>query len=211
MGVRKPSNRGKNIIGYHSAIKTGKMEAYESTLECDFLFTLDFDPLVKNYYTQPLTIEYQHMGKRYKYTPDVLAESDYQPTLLVECKPQRLVKREINIRKFNAANDYCLERGWQFKVVTEQEIRQGFRLKNIKMLARYARSELDSAVRDLIWETLLTADSPPTVLELATNAIPDNLNMGIVQIYRMIFNHELCVELDENLVSVNSSVLLEIR
>ncbi|MBI3966846.1 MAG: hypothetical protein HY329_14535 [Chloroflexi bacterium] len=41
MPVRKPSNRGGNTIGWFASYNMQKSIAYESLLECDYLYLLD--------------------------------------------------------------------------------------------------------------------------------------------------------------------------
>ena len=70
MAVRKVSNRGGNIIGHFPSLKMRRMVAFESTIERDYLYLLDYDPSVTNFEEQPLTISYAYQGKSYHYTPD---------------------------------------------------------------------------------------------------------------------------------------------
>jgi hypothetical protein len=70
MPVRKVSNRGGNIIGKFPSIKMRRMIAFESLLERDFIYLLDYDKDVEWFEEQPLTIEYQHEGKRRHCIPD---------------------------------------------------------------------------------------------------------------------------------------------
>ncbi len=58
MPVRQVSNRGGNVIGKFPSIKMGRMIAFESLLERDFIYLLDYDPAVEWFEEQPLTIEY---------------------------------------------------------------------------------------------------------------------------------------------------------
>ena len=60
MPVRKVSNRGGNAIGRFPSTKMGRMIAFESLLERDFIYLLDYDPTVDWFEEQPLSIEYQH-------------------------------------------------------------------------------------------------------------------------------------------------------
>ena len=70
MPVRKVSNRGGNIVGRFPSLKMGRMIAFESLLERDFIYLLDYDVRVEWFEEQPLTIEYQHDGQALHYTPD---------------------------------------------------------------------------------------------------------------------------------------------
>ena len=102
MPVRKVSNRGGNVIGRFPSTKMGRMIAFESLLERDFIYLLDYDPAVEWFEEQPLSIEYVHEAKLLHYTPDFhLLERGQH--VLVECKPERFVDTEENRRKFAVA------------------------------------------------------------------------------------------------------------
>jgi len=45
--VRKATNRGKNIIGYFPSVKMGRMINFESLIERDFIYLLDFEQEVE--------------------------------------------------------------------------------------------------------------------------------------------------------------------
>jgi hypothetical protein len=57
MPVKKVSNRGGNIIGRFPSLKLGRMVDFESLIERDFIYVLDFEPDVESFSEQPLTIE----------------------------------------------------------------------------------------------------------------------------------------------------------
>ena len=109
MPVRKVSNRGGNAIGRFPSTKMGRMIAFESLLERDFIYLLDYDPAVEWFEEQPLSIEYLHEGKQLHYTPDFHLLEDGQH-VLVECKPERFVEAEENRRKFGVAQEWCQAR-----------------------------------------------------------------------------------------------------
>lgn len=82
--VRKVSNRGGNAIGRFPSTKMVRMIAFESLLERDFIYLLDYDPAVEWFEEQLLSIEYLHEGKLLHYTPDFHLLEDGQH-VLVEC------------------------------------------------------------------------------------------------------------------------------
>jgi hypothetical protein len=87
MPVRKVSNRGGNAVGRFPSTKMGRMIAFESLLERDFIYLIDYDSAVEWFEEQPLSIEYLHESKLLHYTPDFhLLESGQH--VLVECKPE---------------------------------------------------------------------------------------------------------------------------
>ena len=72
MPVRRiPRYGAQKNIGKFSSVKTGLVAWYESLLERDKMYLLDFDPLVTFWREQPLKIRYVLNGKTHFYTPDL--------------------------------------------------------------------------------------------------------------------------------------------
>jgi hypothetical protein len=200
MPVRKVSNRGGNAIGRFPSTKMGRMIAFESLLERDFIYLLDYDPAVEWFEEQPLSIEYEYETKLLRYTPDFhLLERGQH--VLVECKPERFVESEENRRKFAVARKWCEVRGWEFRLVTDQQVRSGYRLQNVKLLAQYARQKVDVAMRSQIQAFLRAAQTPVCVHDLA-QAIPAIPSSGVtVSIFCLAYHHEIDLSLDEAPIS----------
>lgn len=140
-------------------------QRYESTLEEDFYVLLRFNPLVANFETQPVTVEWRDgKGKIRNYTPDVLvhyrqdlAESADMRPVLCEVKPDlteqsesprrrrppRTENEEENRLKWAAAERYAARQGWTFKAYRESEIRTPY-LDNARFLLRYLEKAVGS-------------------------------------------------------------------
>jgi hypothetical protein len=200
MPVRKVSNRGGNVIGRFPSLKMQRMIAFESLIERDYLYLLDYEREIEWFEEQPLTIEYLHNGKTLHYTPDfrfVVAEQN----TLVECKPYALVNQEDNLRKFAAACSWCTNQGWQFRVVTDQDLRTGFRLENIKLLTRHARHTVEPEIKGRIC-ALLYAASALTPIDTVVKDIEWSIpNAVIAGILHMAFHHELFIPLNDGPIS----------
>jgi hypothetical protein len=205
MPVRKVSNRGGNIVGRFPSLKMGRMIAFESLLERDFIYLLDYDVRVERFEEQPLTIEYRQEGELRHYTPDFqLLES--RQSVLVECKPEHFVDTEENRRKFVAARAWCEDRGWEFRVVTEQEVRAGCRLPNIKQLTLYARLTIDPATRHQIDRALHDLSTPLTLHAFAQRLDPVEPNRIMACLLHLAFHHQLDLSLDTEPLSINTLV-----
>lgn len=200
MPVRKVSNKGGNAIGRFPSLKLGRMVDFESLLERDYLYLLDFERDVEWFEEQPLTVEYRQDGQDRRYTPDfhVVRGGDF----LVECKPHALVADEENQFKFRAARAWCAERGWTFQVVTDQEIRAGWRLKNVRFLTRYARHRIPPDIRGRVRACLHAAGAPVLLDNLVERvAAPDNAAAVIAAVLGLAFHHEVVIPLDDAPIS----------
>jgi hypothetical protein len=207
MPVRKVSNRGGNVIGHFPSIKMKRMVAFESLIERDYLYLLDYEPHVEWFEEQPLHVKYRHDDKERHYTPDFhIVEAGRK--VLVECKPLALVDQEENQRKFRAARVWCAEHGWAFRVVTDQDIRAGFRLENVKLLTRYARHAVEPATKGRIYAVLHAVQAMISVDDLAQKITGSDFSAATAAILCMAFHHEIFVPLDNAPLLGSTSVRL---
>ena len=182
-----------------------RMISFESLIECDFLYLLDYELEVERFDEQPLTLEYRWGSAALQYTPDFHVLRTRRD-ILAECKPEALIETEENRRKFNAAAAWCADRDWTFCVVTDRDLRAGFRLKNVKLLTRYARQAIRPEVKGQIYALLVAASPPLTVGQLAQTLAPADPTSTIASILHLAFHHEIVITLDEAPISVNSPV-----
>ena len=183
------------------------MVAFESLIERDFIYVLDFEPDVTWFAEQPLTIPYQYNGKALNYTPDFHVIKDDQ-NFLIECKPQKLVGKDDNQRKFVAAQAWCASSGWAFQVVSDEQLRRGHRVRNIKLLTQFARYSIGPQVKHRIRAFLADTPSPVRVADVMVNVAPERPQTIIIPILHLAFHHELVLPLNEAPISTNSPVSL---
>lgn len=205
MAVRTVSNRGGNVIGRFPSLKMECMVQFESLVELDYLYLLDYEQDVERFEEQPLTIEYQYGGKTLHYTPDFHVVRSRE-NWLIECKPDQFVDTDENQRRCSAATAWCNEQGWKFAVATADQIRAGYRLQNVKFLTRYARHKVDPIARSRIFATMLGAKSPILITNLAKQAQPLDLSVGLAAIFHLTFHHELEMDLDQALISLATPI-----
>lgn len=143
MPVRKIPKNHLCVTGSFASQKNGTMGSFESLLEKEYMLLLDFDDSVDGFEEQPVTIPVPGAAKGY--TPDVLVyfrvdsvTGRIRAPLLTEIKHSEDLKKnaEKYAPKFAAATQYASERGWEFHLTTEQEIRT-VRLANLKFLREY--------------------------------------------------------------------------
>lgn len=207
MPVRDVSNKGGNVIGRFPSLKVGRMVSFESLIERDYLYLLDFETDVEWFEEQPLVIEYRQDGALLRYTPDFHVRQG--GNFLVECKPCVLVEDRENQRKFHAAHEWCAERGWTFRVVTDREIRTGFRLKNVRFLTRYARQQVSPEVRAHVLDCLRLAADPVSLDDLVEQMVHgSNAADVIAAVLGLAFHHEVVIPLDDGPISGHSPVSL---
>lgn len=207
MSVRKVSNRGGNIIGRFPSLKLDRMVAFESLIERDFIYLLDFESDVTWFAEQPLTISYQHKGKTLGYTPDFHVIRGDQ-NILVECKLEKSISKDDNQCKFAAAQAWCAAKGWVFQVVSDEQLRCGYRVHNVKLLTQFARYNIGPQVKHCIRTFLAGTLNSVRVADVMIHIAPENPQTVIIPILHLAFHHELVLPLDEAPISTDSPVRL---
>lgn len=146
MPIRKIGPTSVSVTGTVQSHFASSPLDYESSLERDFLILIDFHGGSIEIMTQPLTIEYEHEGRKHHYTPDVLV-TVHNSTPLPCTKHQRclfevkyrkdLRKKWVELKpKFRAAKTWAAsQEDMGFQVVTEREIRTPA-LDNVMLLNR---------------------------------------------------------------------------
>jgi hypothetical protein len=195
MSVRRVSNRGGNIIGSFPSLKNGQPVPYESTIERDLLYFLEYDRTVRRYTMQPFVIAgVDAAGKPHTYTPDALVERIKGRTL-VECKPAALQDDPHTQQQITLGQQWADANGCDFVLVTDADLRTGHRLANLKLLWRYARQPVPHAVTERCIGALAADRMLWSDLTAALAGIAPPLTIAPF-IYALLFQHVLTADLD---------------
>ena len=139
-GRFRPQNPQK-YMGDHKNI------VYRSSWECKVMDYIDKNPDFISWSSEEMCVPYISPvdGKRHRYFPDFIVKSLSKTTgqittFMIEVKPEsqsrppkvrsrktkqyitEVVTWGVNQAKWAAANEYCLDRGWEFKVLTEDHL-----------------------------------------------------------------------------------------
>lgn len=134
MSLKKKRNICANsfsLTGYITSIKRNEQVDFESSLERDYIFMLEFDENVRYYYEQPLKIEFD---KRY-YIPDFYVEywNGNKEVIEIKYTIDLIENASKYVAKFKAAEEFCYSNGLTFRILTEKDVRNDY-LFNIKFL-----------------------------------------------------------------------------
>jgi len=134
-GIFTPKNPEKYIGNVNKIF-------YRSSWERSVFYRMDQDPGIIKWASEEFGVPYLSPVdyRTHIYYPDLYLENIHGEKFVLEIKPDiqtrppakrsRNTKRyitevktfAINTSKWNAAEKFCKERGWQFKVVTEKEL-----------------------------------------------------------------------------------------
>ncbi|NMM29231.1 MAG: heteromeric transposase endonuclease subunit TnsA [Glaciimonas sp.] len=215
MPVRKIPKNYLCVTGSFASRKNGQMGGFESLLEKEYMLLLDFDDSVERFEEQPVTVPVPGVVKGY--TPDVIvhfradpATGQTRPPLLTEIKHSDDIKKnaEKYAAKFAAAKQYAIERGWEFGLTTEKDIRTP-RLANIKFLREYrniAPAEEDCA---RVIRLMGDADGTSSVQNLLEQlaATDDDQLYWLPVIWNLVLQRQLVTNLD---VSMGDNISLHL-
>lgn len=142
----KPKKSGHFKQGYYPIKESKKYVGkdrviYRSNLERLFCDYCERSTHIKSWDSECLEIIYMNEGKEHRYYPDFLVKTIDDLVIVIEVKPLAQTKKPvpivskskkkmdnyrkaletytINMLKFQAALKYCADRGWVFRIITE--------------------------------------------------------------------------------------------
>lgn len=209
MPTRKIRKSSCSVTGLIVSQDKTEMKAYESTLERDLLELMWFDPNVLSYEEQPVKIEYCGLdGKSHSYTPDLLViykdstvlGSNNRP-MLCEVKYRKdLFKNWKNLKpKFRAAIAYSKKKGWDFRILTEVEIRTPY-LYNVKFLRPYQTVPKDKEQIKILLTTIKhLQETDPKTLLFSLNQNPIDRAALMPMMWYLISTGKIATDLNQQL------------
>jgi hypothetical protein len=209
--VRKIKNSHNSAIrGTVSSKKNNRLIDFESALERDFIYLLEFEDSIESFVEQPICIEFEYEGQKRKYTPDFFVKymRQDQPPMLVEIKYRNDIRENWKTLKpkFKAAKQYALFNGWIFKIYTEIEIREAY-LDNVKFLLNYRNNvnlpnqKYKAFILNILNEVQET--TPNKVLSMASNDSDTPINI-IPTLWNMVSQGLIGCFLDKKLTMESS-------
>ena len=151
-----------------------------------------------------------HEGKLLHYTPDFqLLERGQR--VLSACKPEHFVNTADNPRKFAAARAWCQACAWQFRIVTDADVRAGHRLHNIQLLTAYARQRIAPVLRCQLYATLQSAPAVMPIQDLARLLCPSDPATATAAILHLAYHGMVDLPLDDAPITPTTTVSLHQR
>ena len=206
--TRKVHHGGKNFIGLFPSIKMKKMITFESLLERDLIYLLEYDANVMDFTEQPLTIPMNISGRRQQYTPDFLVNK-YAESTLLEVKPIRFVEEFENSIKCEFIKDYCKEHSWNYHIVTERDIRRSPQLENVKLLTQYARHPADPYIDAGIIAGLLKQPAGMSLKDILKALNGSSRGEIVASVFRLAFHHQISLPLDSSPINLDTTCAIE--
>lgn len=184
-----------SLTGSIISVKNNSVVDFESSLERDYIYLLEYETNIKSYYEQPIKISYFDNDKAKIYIPDFFVE--YYNGLksnVIEIKYKKDLEenKEKYQKKFNAASVFCKKNNLNFIILTEEDIRTEI-LFNAKFLLYYQNPLMkinngyveqiyntikkfkQITARELIDETVIEEDRKPEFIYVLWHMVANHL------------------------------------
>lgn len=120
----KKKKRPQFHDGYINSPKNGNQKMhYRSSWERDVYLCLENWDAVIAYKVEHFPVEYYFNGRRKRYFPDLFITFKDGHSEVWEIKPDNQKTLEINKAKWMACEGHCHAREWDFRVISEDEIK----------------------------------------------------------------------------------------
>lgn len=154
---RRPRGKRKGVRvntwgcnnGEFQSLINGRTVAWAGTIARDLLFFLEFEhDSIAWYKEQPFTLLAQFEdGTARRYKPDCLVAYKDSSMLLIECKPAACLEKAHTRRQIVIGQAWAEATGHTFAIITDEALRHGPKLANLKLLFRYARLQVPQTVK----------------------------------------------------------------
>ena len=167
------------VVGYFPSVKNGRQVAWESQLEKKACLLFEFSPAIKGYNEQPTPIHFHHEDGIRKYTPDFVLELTTGASVYVEVKPASKLSCDELKEKFRNIDTYFTRNGFDFILITDEELNQPTRLRNLNFLRPHLSSKCSKNLVVSI-STDFDKNMPITLEDLITHTGSLNLTYSLI-------------------------------
>lgn len=172
----------------------------ESSIERDYIKILDYDTSILDITHQPIVIFYRYKGRVRKYFPDFKVLTKEGRVWIAEIKPFKKIEKPENIIKFIVGRLYCEKMGWEFRVITDMEIRKGYLQSNLSLIRALGKQAMP--YKSLLYVLNTLQESGICSIEM----LRDNCNELATDefykvIYSLIYHKKIYVDLINNELS----------
>lgn len=181
----------------------------ESRLERNFVRLLDFDRDVLQVESQPVGLLYYYKGKNRKYYPDFKVITSDGHVRIIEVKPKSMTQKPENVIKFIIGRMYCELQGWDYHIVTEEQIFRGYFQENLDKLR--AMGQEWTEFNDLVYVLHTLQNTGSSTLEMLQSNCNDLDESTFYKcIYKLIYHQKVYTELiteelgEETMVSIQN-------
>lgn len=123
---KRKKRKGYYHRGEYTSVKTGQVCKFRSGWEEKYMVHLDADPHVVFWTYEQTVIEYLsniRTKKIRRYYPDFYVKYQDGHEEILEVKPKRKLEQATVKKKADAARQWCSDRGMNYRILTEIELK----------------------------------------------------------------------------------------
>lgn len=178
----------KNVIGSFTSVKMKAIVEWESQIERDFMYFLEFDDDVRGYKAQPIKYRYTRDGKYKYHFPDFeIFRYSTSKRKFVEIKPFNVTQDPQFREKSAAIRKQMQADGFDYVVVTDAQLRVEPTLSNLKLLYRYIDHDFDHEKTFELLKELKAAGNTSIVFQDLVQ-IAQDYSLALIDCYSCISN-----------------------
>lgn len=202
MGVRKLKKSYISCVGYFKSYKNNKQLAFDSILEREYFYYLEFNDEVISYEEQPFKMYYQLNGSRTRYTPDILVTYKEGSKKLYEVKYQNDIDsdEELQYKLSILKDEVPAQKQMPFEVLTDLMLDDVY-MKNCTFLYKYAFLQKNHKLVTKISDAIKIQNAPISVkalLESITTEQNEQLKI-IPYLWHEVFKNSSLINMDEKI------------
>jgi len=210
MSVRKLKKSYISCVGYFKSCKNNKQLAFDSILERECFYYLEFDDEVISYEEQPFTMYYELNGSKTRYTPDILVTYRNASQKLYEVKYQDEIDSDEELQhKLSILKDEVpAQKQMSFEVLTDLMLNDTY-MKNCTFLYKYAFLQKNDDLATKISDVIKNQNAPISIkalLESITTVQNEQLKV-IPYLWHEVFKNSSLINMDEKITM--SSVIYQ--
>lgn len=143
--AREPITRSRGMVrGQFPSFKMNRMVARESQLERRACYLFEFSKGVKSFREQPITFKIPFFDKVRRYTPDFELILSTGEIVYVEIKPENKLQDLDVLSFYNNISVQLNRESYQFIVITDKELINPIRERNLIILRAYQQQLLSN-------------------------------------------------------------------
>ena len=204
MAVSKKSStprQYKQTSGHFISCKMQTNLWYESVLQRDFMYWLEFDPDVVWYTTSTEPLKYYDKGKEKLYYPNFQIIR-HQKKQVIDLKFQKAITSKKYRELYPILCEVCRDAEWEYTALTELQVRQEPTISNIKLLYRYAREDFSiDEYRNCL--SILKSTVPASLAKIYELLYCQNIRKNVL--FKLLFYSFVEINLKES-INLNSQI-----
>lgn len=195
------TRRRGRYIGFFPSLKNkGEGVPYEGKMQKHLFYFWEYDPTVVAYRRQPFRIMATSLeGSSRVYIPDFLLVRTNSEEL-VRCVPAKIVDKPEYQHEFALLHKWANANGYEFRLITDNDLKGGHQLENLQLLWRYCRISLPVGLTSRCIAYLKDHPNGLAFGEVAAYLAEDKPPLAQSHyLYKLLFQQILQVDLSQRL------------